>query len=132
MVVYRMVPTSWCDVVDGKWEFQSGAFDNATPQHSDESADDMSVVLSDTLEALGRDPEALPAETVWAGEHWGVACLEVRYLRHHEEQEIRRTPQQDEPAHGDVRGKKHSKRRKRMKAHASWIVRPAASPPTPT
>jgi hypothetical protein len=54
--VYRLIPVWWCDVIEGKWEFQSGAFDNATPEHEHESPDDMSVVLGDTLAALARSP----------------------------------------------------------------------------
>lgn len=129
VLVYRLVPIWACDGTSGDWEFQSSAFDNATPQVSEESPDDMSVVLSDTLAALERFPQDLPDHTPWAGDHWGVAVLEVQYLHHEEQQELRRTPQDDEPAHGDVRGKKNSKRRKRLKAHAQWVVRPAASPP---
>ena len=122
------MPTWSCGVVDGEWEFQSSAFDNATPEGEDESPDDMSVVLDDTLAALGRQPDALPVDTPWADESWGVACLEVGFLRHEEDQELRRTPEPDERAHGDVRGTKNPKRRKRLKAHAEWVARPAAPP----
>lgn len=126
--VYRLIPVSWCQAVDGEWEFQSGAFDNATPEHEDDSPDDMSVVVGDTLAALHRAPEALPAETPWADDEWGVAALQAAFLRHSEEQKLRRTPNDDERAHGDVRGKKGHKRRRRLKRHATWVVRPAAPP----
>ena len=128
MLVYRLIPVWWCDVIEGQWEFQSGAFDNATPEHEHESPDDMSVVLDDTLGALHRTPEALPTDTSWAGDQWGVAALEASFLRHSEEQELRRTPEDEEPAHGDVRGKKGHKRRRRLKRQATWVVRPAAPP----
>ena len=128
VLVYRLVPTHWCDVVNGQWEFQSAAFDNSTPESDDECPDDMSVVLSDTLATLNRTPEALPEDTPWAGDEYGVAVLEVDYLRHEEEQQLFRTPEDDEPAHGDVCGKKAPKRRKRLKKHAQWVVRPAADP----
>lgn len=127
VLVYRFVPVWWCDVIDGQWEFQSGAFDNASPEDPDESPDDMSVVLGDTLAALARVPSEL-AHTPLRGDKWGVAVLEVRYLRHEEQQDLRRTPNDIEQAHGDVRGKKNGKRRKRLKAHADWVVRPAAPP----
>ena len=116
-------------MVDGQWEFQSGAFDNATPMSADEPPDDMSVVLGDTLEILGRSANRLPLETPWTDEKWGVAVLEASYVRGEIGQEIFRTPEEREPAHGDVRGKKTSKKRKRLKAHARWLVRPAAPPP---
>lgn len=128
--VYRLVPVGACNVVDGQWEFQSGAFDNASPLYDHESPLDMSVALGDTLESLGRSPERLPVETPCAGEPelWGVAVLQAGYLCKDEEQEILRTPQDDEPAHGDVRGVKNTKRRRRLKKHAEWVIRPAQQP----
>ena len=128
MFVYRLIPVSWCDVIDGRWEFQSGAFDNATPEGEHESPDDMSVVLGDTLAGLHRVPEELPADTVWASDEWGVAALQAGFVRHQEDQELLRTPKDDELAHGDVRGKKGHNRRRRLKKHATWIVRPATPP----
>jgi hypothetical protein len=128
VLLYRLVSTHWCDVVDGQWEFQSGAFDNTTPQSPDESPDDMSVVLGDTLQLLGRDPTNLPDDTPWTDDDWGVAVLRAGYVTNDEKQQVRRTPEELEPAHGDVRGKKGSKRRKRLKAHAQWVIRPAAEP----
>lgn len=122
------MPTWWCDVIDDQWEFQSGAFDNSSPEGDDESPDDMSVVIGDTLAVIGRVPQALPDETNWAGDEWGVAVLQASYVVEHEDQEIRRTPSELEPAHGDVRGKKGQKRRRRLKAHAQWVVRPGIRP----
>lgn len=129
VLVYRLVPVWSCDSVDGQWEFQSAAFDNATPEHDDYSRDDMSVVLGDTLAALSRSPEALPSDTPWAGDKWGVAVLKSGYLQRSEEQDIRRSPNKVEPAHGDVRGKKNRSRRRRLKAHAQWLVPPLEPPP---
>ena len=129
VLIYRLVPTWQCEVVDGLWEFVSGAFDNATPESPVENADDMSVVLGDTLDALRRDPTNLPGETPWAGPDWGVAVLQAQYLRRVEDQVLLRTPN-EELAHGDVRGSKGHKRRRRLKKHARWVVRPAASPPS--
>lgn len=128
--VYRMVPVGSCDVVDGRWAFQSGAFDNSTPEHDGERDDEMSVVLQDTLMALDRVPEDLPQETPCAGDRelWGVAKLNVGFLRDKQEQEIIRSPTNDEPAHGDVRGGKAPARRKRLKKHAEWVVEPAKRP----
>jgi hypothetical protein len=125
--VYRLVPVGACSVVEGQWEFQSGAFDNASPLTDGESPLDMSVVLGDVLASLDRSPKRLPVETPCAGkpELWGVAVLRVGYLRHEESQEILRTPNDDEPAHGDVRGVKNSPRRRRLKKHAEWVIRPA-------
>jgi hypothetical protein len=115
-------------LINGEWEFQSGAFDNASPMSDGESSDDMSVVVGDTLAALDRVPTALPREApACAGspEEWGVAVLCARFLRHEESQELLRTPIEGEPAHGDVRGKKNLKRRRRLKKHADWVVQPA-------
>lgn len=130
VLVYRFIPIHFCSFKSGEWEFQSGAFDNARPENDGESKDDMSVVLGDTLASLGRVPEDLPSDTLWAGDDWGVAVLEASYLkREQQRQEIRRTPTEEELAHGDVRGKKNSACRRRIKAHATWLVRPAAPPP---
>lgn len=125
-LVYRLVPVDACDAVDGKWEFQSGAFDNSTPIDESERDDQMSVVLGDTLGALDRIPEQLPVETPCAGEpeRWGVAKLNTGFLRGEVSQEILRTPEPEEPAHGDVRGAKNPKRRKKLKRHAEWVVEP--------
>lgn len=130
VLLYRLVPTTWCEVIDGEWEFQSGAFDNASALTIEDCPDDMSVVLGDTLGILGRAPDDLPHETAWTADSrgWGVAVLEAAFVRDEEAQEILRSPRGDEPAHGDVRGKKSSKRRKRLKKHARWVVRPKASP----
>lgn len=123
-LLYRLVPTDQCDVVDGQWVFQSGAFDN-------NDDDDMSVVLEDTLLALGRTPDDLPNRTFPGQEgRWGVAVIQdAGYLQNHEGQEIRRTPRTEEPperAHGDVHGPKLSKRRKKIKKHAEWVLPPSA------
>jgi len=128
--VYRLVKVDACQAVDGRWEFQSSAFDNSTPLHDAERDDEMSVVLEDTLSALDRVPENLPVETPCPGdpELWGVARLNVGFLRNDEEQEILRTPNDDEPAHGDVRGRKNAGRRKRLKKHARWVVEPQVTP----
>lgn len=128
-MIYRLVRVGDCEAVNGHWCFQSNAFDNASQRTDDEHPDDMSVVLGDTLAALGREPGKLPDETSWinVAEDWGVAALEARYLTQEEEQVILRTPNA-EPAHGDVRGKKGSSRRKRIKKHAWWICQPAKRP----
>lgn len=128
--VYRLIPVGACDVVDGRWEFQSGAFDNGSPLNDDERDDEMSVVLDDTLQALSRLPERLPVETPCAGdpELWGVAKLNVGFLRNEAQQTVLRSPQDDEPAHGDVRGAKNPRRRKKLKKHAEWVVEPTKRP----
>lgn len=122
--LYRLVPTDHCDRVDGAWVFQSGAFDN-------NDDDDMSIVLDDTLQALGRIPDHLPDRT-FPGEdgRWGVAVIEdAGYLCKDLAQEVWRTPRSEEPAepaHGDVHGSKNSKRRKKIKAKAKWVLEPSA------
>lgn len=131
VLVYRLIPTCNCQAIDGEWEFQSGAFDNASPMNPGESSEDMSVALGDMLAVLSRFPESLPIDAPACAanpDDWGVAVLASRFLLHEESQELRRTPQDDEPAHGDVRGKKNLKRRRRLKKHANWVVQPARPP----
>lgn len=124
--LYRLVPVAQCLVVDGEWEFQSGAFDNISGNL------DMSVILSDTLAAYNRVPDDLP-HRLFPNNHerWGVAVIdETRFLRDDLEQEVLRTPDRpDEPAHGDVRGTKGPTRRKRIKKHATWVFPPRTPPP---
>lgn len=131
ILVYRLVPIRWCEVIDGEWAFQSGAFDNASATTEDGEQDRMSVVLENRLQEFNRVPERLPVETTWFDdpENWGVAALESKYLREEEEQAILSTPTKNEPAHGDVQGQKNRNRRRRMKKHAWWVVQPASPPP---
>lgn len=119
VALFRLVPTDQCNSVDGEWEFQSAAFDN-------NDAEDMSVVVGDTLARLTRVPEDLPERIFQDPGRWGVAVLVTRYVRHEEAQEVLRTSTVEERAHGDVRGPKNSKRRKRLKKHAEWVIRPHA------
>jgi hypothetical protein len=87
----------------------------------------MSVVLDDCLSLHERVPEDLPGLS-FPDEpgQWGVAKLLTRTVREIPEQEIIRSPTDDEPAHGDVMGVKNSKRRKRFKKSATWVIEPAA------
>jgi hypothetical protein len=128
--VYRLIKVADCKPVDGKWEFQSLAFSNATPLHDGERDDEMSVVLQDTLAALAREPANLPAEGSFPGgpQRWGVVRLSVGFLRKEKsQQEVLRSPNDEEPAHGDVRGGKPPACRKRIKKHATWVVEPQAA-----
>jgi hypothetical protein len=121
--LYRLVKTTQCKPTDGSWELTPLAFCN--PSNSDE----MSVILRDTLEALGRDTGDLPERTFPADpELWGVAVIEeTRFLRDEEEQEVRRSRTETERAHGDVCGHKGGGRRKRIWRRAEWVF----PPPTP-
>lgn len=123
-----MVKQGSCNFVDGKWVFQSAAFDNATPQDDGECPNDMSVVLSDTLKAIGRDPRNLPLDSTW-GPDWAVAVIRVAPLIEDEEQKLYRTPDEHEPAHGDVCGPKGAGRRRRIKKAARWLDAPKWSAP---
>lgn len=88
----------------------------------------MSVVLQDKLEELGRMPESILEGRTGHG-LVGILAGDVRA----EEQLIERTPRDDEPAHGDVFGKKASARRRILAGRAFWVVEPpepAAQPQT--
>jgi hypothetical protein len=126
--LYRLIPWWSCDVIEGEWEFQSTAFDNSSPEAPGGAADDMSVVLGDTLAPLGRTPDTLPSTTPGRGSEWGVAVLQAGYLVHEEAQTLIREPTVSEPAHGEVRGKKNTARRRRLKRHATWVARPLRRP----
>jgi len=125
--IYRLVPVEQCEVVEGAWIFRSGAFDNSSmPGFENE----MSVILGDTLAALGRDPGELPrrAYPEQPG-RWGLAVLRASCVTSVPEQTIRRSPTPEECAHGDVVGAKNTKRRKRLKRCATWVFPPATAPP---
>lgn len=125
--LYRLVPTYFCERGEDGWEIGSAAFSNSTEPGFEE---EMSVVLGDTLIWLDRLPEDLPTFTFPADaehEQWGVAKLLTETVRTSiRDQEIVRSPTDDEPAHGDVCGPKNPKRRKRFKKNASWVIEPAA------
>lgn len=129
--VYRLIKVADCKAENGKWMFQSLAFSNATPLEDAERDDEMSVVLEDTLAALERAPEDLPTEGPFPGgpHGWGVARLSVGFVRkENSKQEVLRSPNDEEPAHGDVRGNKPPACRKRLKKHATWVIEPQATP----
>jgi hypothetical protein len=86
----------------------------------------MSVVLGDTLVALDRDPSALAERAYPGNADWGVAVMAAGCVTQVPEQTLHRTPTESEPAHGDVRGKKNSGRRKRLKKCAEWLIPPTA------
>ncbi len=119
--LYRLIPTELCAAVDGEWIFQSWAFDNTTDTL------EMSVVLDDTLRSFERVPEGLPEKHhPTRPERWGVAVLTAGCARAVPGQEVERSPDADEPAHGGVVGSKPGKRRQKLKKCAEWVVPPAA------
>jgi hypothetical protein len=127
-LLYRLIPTDQCDPVDGAWEFRSAAFDNSSlPGYENE----MSVVLEDTLAAHDRVPEDLPERGYPGDPRWGVAKLLAQCVVDVPGQTTHRTPIEAEPAHGDVRGAKNSRRRKRLKKCAEWVIPPAAPATAP-
>jgi hypothetical protein len=127
--LYRLIPVELCEPVEDGWEFRSGAFANST---EDGFENEMSIVVGDTLAHLQRSPEDLP-QFSYPDEaaHWGVAKVKTEAVRTINEQEVVRSPEPNEPAHGDVLGNKNSKRRKKFKKLASWVIEPAASSESP-
>lgn len=125
--LYRLIPVTLCEAVEGEWQFRSGAFANSTEPGFEK---EMSIVLDDALSEHARRPEDLPDFSFPdEADQWGVAKLRTDCARAIPEQEIVRSPNADEPAHGDVLGIKNTKRRKKFKKCASWVVEPA-TPPT--
>ena len=89
----------------------------------------MSIVVGDTLTHHQRLPGDLPEFSYpEEAEQWGVAKVKTEAVRTINEQKVVRSPEPNEPAHGDVLGTKNTKRRKKFKKLASWVVEPAASP----
>jgi hypothetical protein len=121
VLLHRLIPPLWWKPIDGVWEPSSGGFDNSSG-----AGQDMSVVLGDTLAAMGRTAESL----VEGRPDWGVASLPARAALA-EGQTIRRTPTPEEPAHGDVIGPKSGKRRGRLKKAVVSLITPATPVPAP-
>lgn len=79
----------------------------------------MSVVLGDTLAEEGRSPrEALAEEPDFF--LVGISAADAE----EQDQEVKRTPLESEPAHGDVIGKKPKKVARALRDRAEWVVAP--------
>lgn len=80
----------------------------------------MSVLLGDTLEEEGREPlQTLAAYP----EDFMVAITAAAAAE--QGQEVERVPLAEEPAHGEVVGKKTKGRRRALAGTAVWIKAPA-------
>lgn len=121
--LYRLVRSdneiSW-DPGREQWTVSSKAFQNNTKPVKTES---MSVVLGDTLEALGRP--STDANQSKPG--WYIVALSGGEVRA-EEQGVSRDPTTIEPAHGNVNGSKSQSRRRRFATIARWVGQPPAPP----
>lgn len=97
-----------------RWRPSSVAFEdhrNGTP---------MSIVLTDTLDAMGRS-----YESALAGHEdtHSLAAISAGLARQCA-QKVAREPTQDEPAHGVVVGQKTKKIQRKLAKAAEWIVEP--------
>lgn len=101
---------------DGGIRLSSGAFQNST------GTDGMSVDLADTLEREGKNVES----TINEHPGFGLVRLTAGFCMA-EEQVVLRAPEDRNPAHGEVIGKKAHGRRKRFANAATWVIRPAKS-----
>lgn len=81
--------------------------------------DRMSVLLGDTMESEGRPPQ----DALAGHPDFFLVSITAADARA-QEQEIERTPLPDEPAHGDVVGKKARKRRRALRDAAKWVQAP--------
>ena len=81
----------------------------------------MSVHLQDALGALGREP----ASVLEAFPQHCLAALTAGLVRQYE-QEVIRSPTEEDPSHGEVVGEKRRQRRyRRLKEGAVWVVAPS-------
>jgi hypothetical protein len=110
----RVSPQFMKPLPDGGIRVSAGAFQNST------NTEGMSVLLEDTLQT----EERTPASTISAFPDFGLVSLTAGFCAS-EDQTVKRAPEDDEPAHGEVIGKKSPGRRKRFAQAASWIVQPA-------
>lgn len=81
--------------------------------------EEMSVVLGDTLAEEGRSPRQALAE------HPDFFLVAITAADAEEQdQEVKRTPLETEPAHGDVIGKKPKRVARALRDQAEWVVAP--------
>jgi hypothetical protein len=79
----------------------------------------MSILIGDTLEAEGRPPsDALDGYP----DHFLVSITADDARA--QEQEVERTPVPEEPAHGDIVGKKTRGRSRALRDAAEWVKAP--------
>ena len=101
---------------DGSFRLRDTAFKN-----SPGGGKDMSVALEDTLADSGGEVMDVLAGY---GAEWGLAAITTQTAWDHE-QDVQRTPKDDDPAHGDVIGEKPTGRRKKLALAAEWVVLPS-------
>jgi hypothetical protein len=112
--LYHRIPPSRDQIVPdenrGCLRLSSGAFVGKT---------EMSVVLDDTLRADGRDPSDALAN--YPGQY--LVRFTAAFVRSRN-QVVVRSPRADEPAHGDVIGKKTRGVARALAETSCWIVAP--------
>jgi hypothetical protein len=79
---------------------------------------EMSIHLADVLEDEGREAVSVLEERP---EH-SLVTLTVGFVQSHE-QEVRRSPLEEDPSHGDVVGSKPKTRRRAFAQEAAFVVR---------
>jgi hypothetical protein len=118
--LYRRVhPVHYKSLPDGTCRLRETAFKN--PKDSN----DMSVQLGDTLECLEIRPECI---LDGYDESWGLAEFRAQ-VAIEQEQDVERSPKQNDEAHGDVVGAKPTGRRRVFAEAARWTVVPRAQEP---
>ncbi len=80
----------------------------------------MSVALSDALEDAG----LTPADVLSRYPDRFLASLTARFVTEHE-QEVVRTPEKHDPAHGEVVGHKPRPRARLFSRTARWVIKPS-------
>lgn len=117
-LLYRWVPPAHVRRTPSGVECRDGAFKN----FPNPATRRMSVVLDDTLRALGREPRSILA----GKPGYGLIAVTAAHVRA-EQQRVARSPLPDEAAHGDVWGDKTAGRRRRLARQAQWIIEPPAA-----
>lgn len=95
--------------------------DSAFKNFPNKESGRMSIVLGDRLDELGREVESVLDESQSG---FGVVSLIAEEVRKYD-QELERSPTDDEPAHGDVVGQKATARRKQLASIAKWVIPPS-------
>lgn len=114
-LLLRRVPPSWT-VLD---ENAGGRRPSSAAFQDDADGDPMSIYIRSIILGAGGRPER-----VLAGHpNFGLAGITAGQARG-EDQKVHRDPLPDEPAHGNVCGRKPQGVRRRLAKCAIWVVRP--------
>jgi hypothetical protein len=116
--IHPQLDIQW-DANESCWAVKSRAFQNT----GGSTCGKMSVALADTAAADGRDPDDVLRRA--GTPDWFLVALTAGDARA-ECQGVERAPTDQEPAHGNVVGRKTKGRKRALARAARWVIEPSA------